>query len=195
MSITKESIYEALKSKEITPIDVVKAVAEYDEKDHPGTVTGWDILDTLNGWTVDNEMAVHWGVKDLMKRLGPEKGFIVASEILFGCREQYVKQQKEEWDQQLKTLKPPAKNPNVCSYKNSWCSDVEGCKGTKEEWDSKKTCTGNPCYMEHERKTYKCPQCSDGQINTTFAATLACDKCSFEIDEKEYKQNYIKEEK
>lgn len=57
------------------------------------------------------------------------------------------------------------------------CCEEDGCHGTLKEWD---IVEDSVCGLSE--MTYQCPNCNKGIINPTFNGTMACDKCSFEVE-------------
>lgn len=185
----KDKVRLLLEDGDISPVEMAEAINDYVQGTKTCNVSGVDILDALNGWTVDDEMAINWGVRRLMERLGNDKGFIIAFEVLSMAREKYLKEQREKFKAEVDAIEEEKESPDVCQFKCGWCHTIEGCKGTREEWDEGITAKGETCYMQVDQESYQCPQCNKGIINPTFNGTVACDKCAFEVNYDYFKAN------
>lgn len=72
-----------------------------------------------------------------------------------------------------------------CKFYDEDCLKC-GCNATEEEWYEGSTVAGEVCEMAEV--IFMCPVCSNGMINPTFDATLSCDRCTYEVDYKEFEE-------
>lgn len=183
----KEEISKLLTEGTVTALDLAKIINDYVRLNVSCDTKGYDILNALDGWTIDDEMAISWGVQRLMQRIGDEKGALIAFEVLYHAREARLKEVREKVLKEIKIDNHD--RPDICAHMCNWCTQVEGCTGTMEEWTVGETKKGGTCIMQVDPEAYQCPQCSKGILNTTFNGTFACDKCAFEVNYNYFKAN------
>lgn len=172
--LAKEKLAEMLEAKEITLEEVASVMGDYASEESVLDYCPDRILDNINGWIIDEELAIKWGVATLTKRIG-KQGYEVAQSIMTRlCANNIINRN------------------TICAYISKDCIE-RGCSGTFNEWYNGFTGTNVNCVLPTIKyEKYKCPCCGNGDVKPQYDGKFHCDKCDYNVDYNTY--HHIKKE-